>query len=107
MSRFIGGSFVLKKEMIENLELCLKGQVFAKLKDLPIGNTYVISYGYDHVCGYFVQLEYPIDVPIVLDIDSLFDKMSGYEFSRILGEFIPNDRVAQTAGVMGYLGMEI
>lgn len=105
MSRYsLHKTVLLSEEFVEDLLNMTRS--FKRLAD-KIGNVYDVSYGYDHACYYFVQLE-PNEVieevldepdeenewPEVIDIDSVFDGLTGSDLGYFLRKCgAPHDHV--------------
>jgi hypothetical protein len=76
---------VQKKEM-EEFSNFLKDNVFEKL---PKVGSHRVVYGWDHACGYFFQfervdIEYEEDYLKFIELDYLFDGLTGAETGTIL-----------------------
>lgn len=61
----------------------------AKAKELidalPRGAWLELAYGYDHACGYFVQVKPEGADEWAIDYDSLFDGLTGGELLHLFG----------------------
>lgn len=91
MSRYNGGS-VKMDDIAEKLQ----SEAGWKSKYTPARGEWEVVYGFDHACGYFLQL-FPVDVDAkvivtkmtgeengCIDIDSLFSGFSGLQLGYFL-----------------------
>lgn len=83
MSRFVGSYNFTPSA--HDLESCssVKYDIY---KRLPTRGNWSLIYGFDHAVGYFIQFE-SNDEADIIDIDYLFDKLSGKETAIILNAF--------------------
>ena len=95
MSRYnLNKTVFLSEEFVSDLLDMTRS--FKRLAD-RVGSVYDVSYGYDHAFYYFVQLE-PEEIesasldeyeeesewPMVIDIDSVFDGLTGSDLGYFL-----------------------
>ena len=67
-----------------------------KSEDTPVIGSYSVSYGFDHACGYFIQLMDITDEDLFYDLDSLFTGLTGVKLGYFLKKYSINSIHSQT-----------
>ena len=107
MSRYFAGKTRIDEQTLSEIEENVKVKIYNKIVELGFVSEWSVSYGYDHACMYFIQFEKitidDFEGEKVIDIDYLFDGLSGKETGYLLKKFFPENIMVVSRAEMAYM----
>lgn len=107
MSRYFAGKTKMNEQLLSEIEENVKVKIYNKIVELGFVSEWSVSYGYDHACMYFIQFEKitidDFEGEKVIDIDYLFDGLSGKETGYLLKKFFPENIMVVSRAEMAYM----
>ena len=105
------GTTTSNETCLENIKKNVKDKVYEKIEKLGCFRKYNVVYGFDHACFYFIQFEkilnnLDFDAEQIVDIDTVFDGLTGNEFSNIIKKILPENSVRVSHCTLASLDME-
>lgn len=109
MSRYFAGTIKLEEQTLSEIEENVKVNIYNKILELGFVSEWEVSYGFDHACMYFIQFNKvtidDFEGEECVDIDYLFDSLSGAETGYLLKKFFPKNMMVGSHSDMAYLDL--
>lgn len=109
MSRYFAGTIKLDESTLSEIEENVKVNIYNRISELGFVSEWKVSYGFDHACMYFIQFNKvtidDFEGEECVDIDYLFDSLSGAETGYLLKKFFPNDHMVNSRANMASLDL--
>ena len=107
MSRYFAGTIKLEEQTLSEIEENVKMNIYNKILELGFVSKWEVSYGFDHACMYFIQFNKvtidDFEGGQCVDIDYLFDSLSGAETGYLLKKFFPKNHMIISHADMAYM----
>lgn len=107
MSRYFAGTIKLEEQTLSEIEENVKMNIYNKILELGFVSEWEVSYGFDHACMYFIQFNKvtidDFEGGQCVDIDYLFDSLSGAETGYLLKKFFPKNHMIISHADMAYM----
>ena len=109
MSRYFAGTIKMDENTLSEIEENVKINIYNKISELGFVSDWNVSYGYDHACMYFIQFEKitidDFEGEKCIDIDYIFDNLSGAETGYLLKKFFPKNMMIGSHSDMAFLDL--
>lgn len=109
MSRYFAGTIKLDEQTLSEIEENVKVKIYNKIVELGLVSEWSVSYGYDHACMYFFQFNKvtidDFEGEKCVDIDYLFDSLSGAETGYLLTKFFPENYMIISHADMAFMDL--
>ena len=107
MSRYFAGKTKMNEQLLSEIEENVKVKIYNKIVELGFVSEWSVSYGYDHAGMYFIQFEKitidDFEGEKCIDIDYIFDNLSGAETGYLLKKFFPKNMMIGSRAEMAYM----